>query len=319
MVKLRQPSQGLRGTSKMRTVRRSRQDLVFDVCNTALMLLFLFIMFYPLWFVLIASLSDIHEVGLGNVFLLPHRLTLDAYRNVIINDSIWTGYRNTIFYTAGGTLYGLVTMLPQPDLMDIKSLFGRSAVTWFFLITMYFSGGIVPSYILIKNLRLLNTPWVMIVGAVNVYNMIVTRTYFQCSIPGDIYEAAAIDGTNELIIFFWIALPLATPIIAVMALYYAVAIWNQYFSALMYVTKPTLYPLQLVLRNILIFNQTMITDPEYFASLSQDEQLLLVQKAHLAESMKYSVIYIASAPLLVAYPFVQKYFVKGIMIGSLKG
>ncbi len=282
------------------------------------MILFMIIMIYPMYFSIIASFSDINEVGAGNVYIIPRGFTLDAYKNVFINDQIWVGYRNTIFYTVCGMLYSLAIMIPVAYSLSKKELFGRNIVTWYFLVTMYFSGGMVPTYILIKSLGLLNTPWVMIVGSLSVYNMIVTRTYFSKSIPEEIYQSARIDGANELRCFFGIALPLSAPIIAVMALYFAVSIWNSYFGALIYITEKKLYPLQLVLRNILILNQTMLTDPEYFSSLSVDEQNLLIKKAHLAQSMKYSVIFIASAPLLMAYPFVQKHFIKGIMIGALK-
>ena len=300
-------------------ISESLGDRAFNIINNVLMFLFLLIMFYPLYFTVIISVSDINEVGLGHVFLLPKGFTLEAYRNVFINKDIWTGYMNSIIYASLGTLYALVIMLPVAYGLSKKDLFGKNVTTLFFLFTMYFSGGMVPSYILTQKLGLMNTRLVMIVGPVSVYNMIVTRTYFMTSIPSDIYEAAYIDGASEWRSFFNIALPLAVPVISVMALYFAVGSWNSCFNAMLYINNKKLFPLQLVLRNILILGQEMMMNREYFSSLSGDEQAIVMARARLAESMKYALIFIASAPLLIAYPFVQKYFVKGIMIGSLKG
>lgn len=300
-------------------IRESLGDRAFNTINNILMFIFLLIMFYPLYYTVIVSVSDINEVSLGHVFLLPKGFTLEAYRNVFINKDIWTGYMNSIVYASLGTLYALAIMLPVAYGLSKKDLFGRNVTTLFFLFTMYFSGGMIPSYILTQKLGLMNTRLVMIVGPVQVYNMVVTRTYFATSIPSDIYEAAYIDGAGEWRSFFKIALPLALPIISVMALFFAVGSWNSYFNAMLYINDKKLFPLQLVLRNILILEQEMMMNREFFSSLGGDEQAAVMARARLAESMKYALIFIASAPLLAAYPFVQKYFVKGIMIGSLKG
>ncbi len=300
-------------------IRESLGDRVFNTINNVLMFIFLLIMLYPLYFTVIVSVSDLNEVGLGHVFLLPKGFTLEAYRNVFINKDIWTGYMNSIIYASLGTLYALVIMLPVAYGLSKKDLFGRNVTTLFFLFTMYFSGGMIPSYILTQKLGLMNTRLVMIVGPMSVYNMVVTRTYFVTSIPSDIYEAAYIDGAGEWRSFFKIALPLSVPIISVMALFFAVGSWNSYFNAMLYINNKKLFPLQLVLRNILILEQDMMMNREFFSSLGGDEQAAVMARARLAESMKYALIFIASAPLLAAYPFVQKYFVKGIMIGSLKG
>lgn len=300
-------------------IRESLGDRAFNTINNILMFIFLLIMFYPLYYTVIVSVSDINEVSLGHVFLLPKGFTLEAYRNVFINKDIWTGYMNSIVYASLGTLYALAIMLPVAYGLSKKDLFGRNVTTLFFLFTMYFSGGMIPSYILTQKLGLMNTRLVMIVGPMQVYNMVVTRTYFATSIPSDIYEAAYIDGAGEWRSFFKIALPLALPIISVMALFFAVGSWNSYFNAMLYINDKKLFPLQLVLRNILILEQEMMMNREFFSSLGGDEQAAVMARARLAESMKYALIFIASAPLLAAYPFVQKYFVKGIMIGSLKG
>ena len=198
-------------------------------------------------------------------------------------------------------------------------MFGHALFTWFFLITMYFSGGMVPTYLLYKNLNLINNPMIMIItGGLSIYNMIVARTYFASSIPESLYESVRIDGGSEFDQFFRIALPLAKPVIAVITLYYAVGHWNSYFNAMMYLSNKKYHPLALVLRRILILNESVVSD-DMLANM--DARILedLTQKANMAVVMKYALVLISSAPLLIAYPFVQKYFVKGVMIGSVKG
>ncbi len=246
-----------RGRNK-NTIRLTGADLVFDVLNTIFMILFLLIMLYPLWFALIASFSNYNALSLGEVTLWPVGFNLVAYENVFINEEIWVGYLNSIIYTVGSTVFSLAIMLPLAYALSKKNLFGRGLFTWFFLFTMYFGGGMVPSFILMNNLGLTNTPWVMILGSVSAYNMVITRTFFMNSIPNEVYESAKIDGANEFRCFFQIALPLSSAIIAVMALYFAVGSWNSYFQALVYITKSALFPLQLVLRNILIEGQMLM-------------------------------------------------------------
>ena len=203
-------------------------------------------------------------------------------------------------------------------MLSKRQLPGRGLLMGYFFITMYFSGGMIPTYIQIKSLNLLNTPWVLIIGAgVNCWNLIVTRQFFSNTIPEELYESAEIDGASDLRAFLRIAAPLAAPIIAVMALFYAVGHWNSYYSALLYVRKSDYFPLQLVLRNILISNEMALAN----VMLDGDTEAIAAaaQKAYMAEAMKYALIFIASAPMLCVYPFVQKYFVKGVMIGSVKG
>ena len=298
-------------------MKKARADRVFDTCNIAVMVLLLLIMLYPLYYIVIASVSEPYDVAMGKVFLKPSGFTLEAYRNVFENRKIWVGYRNTVFYTLFGTLLNLGLTLPTAYVLSKKQLMGRTFFSWYFLIPMYFGGGLIPTYLLVKSLRLINTPVVIVImGGLSIYNMIVTRTYFTNSIPEELYESARIDGANECGGFFRIALPLAAPIIAVMTLYYGVARWNDYYTALIYVSKARYQPLQLVLRSILIMNESALVDA---GNLSSEEMELMARRAYMAEAMKYSIIFIASAPLLAAYPFVQKYFVRGIMIGSLKG
>ncbi|MEA4824247.1 MAG: carbohydrate ABC transporter permease [Clostridiaceae bacterium] len=302
-------------------MKRTRADVVFDTINVALMVVILVIVIYPLYFTLIASFSDPTQVALGNTALWIRDFTLEPYANVFKNGELWLGYRNTIFYTVFGTCWNLVLTLPTAYVLSKKYIPGRSAISWYFLFTMYFGGGLIPTYLTVLNLGLVNKPvTIIILGGLSIYNMIVSRIFFQNSIPPDLYEAAKIDGASEFRQFFQIALPLAAPIIAVMALYYGVGRWNDYFTALIYLNDTKYVPLQIVLRNILIQNKgmaNMLTQEQ----LQADEQMreYYERMKHMAEGMKYSVIYIASAPLLIAYPFVQKYFVKGVMIGSLKG
>ena len=275
--------------------------MIFDACNIALMILMMFLFMYPLYFIIIASLSEPRAVATGQVSLWIVDFTLAPYRNVLRDTRIWTGYKNSIIYTLAGTIYNLIVMLPAAYVLSKKKLPGRSVIMWYFLITMYFSGGMIPTFLLHKRLGWLNTRWILIFsGGINVYNMVVTRTYFSTSIPEDVYEAARIDGASNFQAFIKIALPLATPIIAVMSLYYGVAHWNDWFKAFIYVQKPAFAPLQLVLRQILIDNQSMLSE----AMLLGDEDMIVeAQKLiYMAEGMKYAVIFIASAPLLCAIP-----------------
>lgn len=297
---------------------KSKYDKVFDAINCTLLFILTLLMIYPLYFVLIASFSEPFEVANGNVLLWPKGFTLTAYRNMLKESGVWIGYRNSIFYTIFGTAYNLLLTIPTAYVLTKKSLPGRSLLTGYFFVTMYFGGGMIPTYLNIKNLGLLNTPWVLIIGTgVSCWNLLVTRQFFASSIPDELYESAQIDGANDFRQFLQIGIPLAMPIIAVMALFYGVGHWNAYYNALLYIRTSELHPLQLVLRNILISNEQMLLN----AQLEGDTEAMVVavQRAHMAEAMKYALIFIAAAPMLCAYPFVQKHFVKGVMIGAVKG
>lgn len=277
------------------------------------------ICFYPLYFTVIASFSDPYAVYTGKISFLPIGFTLEAYQEVMKNSQIWTGYLNTISYTLFGTAFNLVLTIPGAYALSKQRMFGRGFLMMIFVFTMYFSGGMVPTYIMYKNLNLINTRLILcVVGGVSVYNLIVTRTYFQNSISEELYEAARIDGASEMRIFWSFALPLAGPIIAVIALYYAVSHWSSYFNALLYVTKTSYQPLQLVLRRILIMNENAFAEAME-ADVSEEALAAALRRTYLATTMKYALVFIASAPMLAAYPFVQKFFVKGVMVGSLKG
>ena len=298
-------------------MKKRKKLTAFDIFNYIFMVCVLIITLYPLYFTVIASLSEPSAVAKGEVTWFPVEFTLDSYKSVLAYTQIWKGYANTIFYTVLGTLFNLFLTIPAAYGLSKKYLPHRNIIMGYFLLTMYFGGGMVPTYLLVKNLGLLNTRMVLVVVAgISIYNLIVTRTFFATSISDSIYEAARIDGAGELRTFVSIALPLAKPIIAVMVLYYAVAHWNDYFNALLYVTDKELEPLQSVLRRILIENQN--ADTILYTNMSAEELVDNAQRAYEAYTMKYTMVFIASAPLLVAYPFVQKYFVKGVMVGAVK-
>ena len=290
----------------------TRSDRIFNIISTTILVLVLFVCFYPLYFVVIASFSDLNAVNSGQVILFPKGFHLESYRRVFQNERILLGYRNTIFYTVAGTLINLAMTLTAG--YGLSNYFpGRKFVNLMIIFTMYFSGGIIPTYFLYKDLGILNSIWVMLLpGAVSAYNLIITRTFLSSNIPPELYEVAELDGCSRFRFFFSIVLPLSTVLIAILSLFYAIGHWNSYFNALMFLNDRKYHPLQLILREILIQNSVPIddatTDPEVAEVLRQIKELL-----------KYAVIVVSSLPILILYPFLQKYFVKGVMIGSVKG
>ena len=300
-------------------IKRHGKDVAFQAVVTGVTLAITLLLLYPLYFTVIASFSEPYEVVKGNVLLWPSVFTLDAYKYMLEEKSIWSGYGNSIVYTVFGTLYNVLLTIPAAYVLSKHDLPGRMLFTWFFFITMYFGGGLIPTYLLYRDLSLLNTRWSMILGTgVSCWNLIVCRQFFASSVPNELYEAAYIDGCSEIRAFLVIALPLSGAIIAIMLLFYGVGHWNNYFNALIYLTNSKLHPLQLVLRRILIQNQDMANQLETM-SMSGEEIEALTRRTYLAYAMKYALILISSAPLLIIYPFVQKQFVRGVMIGALKG
>jgi putative aldouronate transport system permease protein len=267
---------------------------------------------YPLYFIVIASISNPNMIYEGKVWFLPKDITFEGYQRIFNDSKIWLGYKNSIIYTFVGTIVNVAFTLMAAYALSRRDLYGRNLIMFLFLFTMFFSGGLIPTYLVVKDLGLLNTMWALILPkAVAVWNVIVARTYFQTSIPNELLEAAKMDGCSDAKFFWKIVVPLSKPIVAVMVLFYAVGHWNSYFDALIYLNNEDLYPLQLILRNILIQNEAstqMISDLDSLAA-----------KQRVSELIKYGVIIVASIPLLILYPFVQKYFVKGVMIGGIKG
>jgi putative aldouronate transport system permease protein len=293
------------------TIHDTRQDKVFNVVNYVVLGLFTLAVLYPLIYIMSASISDPLAVSSGEVWLWPVDLNLDGYRAVLEYHSIVQGFLNSVWYAVVGSLIALALTLLAAYPLSRRDLFGRNGLMFFFTFTMLFSGGLIPTYLVVHDLGLLNTRWAIVLpGAMGVWNMIITRTYYQVTIPNELLEAARIDGCSDFQFFWRIVLPLSKPIIAVNLLFVAVGQWNQFFNALIYLTNESLFPLQLVLREILIQNTI---DP------TQMDAAEMLRRQELRDLLKYCLIVIAMVPPLLAYPFVQKHFVKGIMIGSLKG
>jgi putative aldouronate transport system permease protein len=299
----------------MSVIGSTKQDRIFMIFNNLLLVIAFLLVAYPLIYIISSSLSSTSAVLAGRVTFFPVEPTLKGYKAVFENKHILTGYSNSILYTIFGTLINvIVTLLAAYPLsrVDFKQ---RNFFMFLFTFTMFFNGGLIPTYILINQLGMINTRWVMIIPtALSVWNMIITRTYFQSTISTELLEAAQIDGCGDFKFFGIVVLPLSKSIIAVITLFYAVGHWNAFFNGFIYLSKKDLFPLQLILREILILNQidsTMITNV-----VNVEE---MAAKEGLRELLKYSVIIVASIPVLCIYPFVQKHFVKGVMIGSIKG
>lgn len=289
-----------------------KDDLLFKFIIYSFVILLSIIILYPLWFVIIASFSNPDLVGSGKVLFFPKGITLEGYKYIFRDGRIWQGYKNTFIYTLFGTLLALLITVPAGYALSRNDMVGRGFLMKILIITKYFSGGLIPTYLVVKGLHLVNTPFVLIImGSFSVFNLILCRTYFMNTLPIELQEAAEIDGCNILQYFLGVAIPLSKPIIAIMALYYAVGHWNAFFNGLIYVTDAKFYPLQLILRDILISGQSV--DP-----LTLDPESLELMR-EIARTIKYGVIIVSSLPVLCLYPFVQKYFIKGIMIGSVKG
>ena len=294
--------------------RKSYSDKIFDIVNLLVMIILLFIFVWPLWFVVIASFSDPNQVWMGKVVLWPKGITLVSYEELLQYKRIWSGYANTIFYTVVGTLVNLVMTVCGAYPLSRKDFMPRHVVMIMLMITMYFSGGLIPTYLVVSKLGLVNTRWAMIIpGAMSVYNMIVTRTYFMNSIPSSLQEAATLDGASSFQYLIRVVLHLSKPILAVIGLYYAVGHWNDFYSALIYIYDDSMLPLQSFLRDILMSTKLTLNN------MSGVDMATAAAKAQLAQTLKYSVIIVSTVPVLCIYPFIQKYFVKGVMIGSVKG
>ena len=293
-------------------VRLSRQDKTYYSVVYTLVTLLTLIVLLPLTNVLACSFSAPESVASGKVLLWPVNFSVSGYERVFNTDEIWIGYANTLYYTIVGTFVNVfVTMICAYPLAR-RGLPYKSFFSFLFAFTMLFSGGLVPTYLLARNLHLLNTRWALIIpGAMGVYQMIVTRTFLVANIPQELLEAAQIDGCNDFRFFWSFVLPLSKAVIAVTAMQYAVGHWNSWFSAFLYLSDDKKYPLQMMLRRILVMNQIKASD-------YVDEETLVAMEG-MADLLKYSLIVVATVPILCAYPFIQKYFVKGIMIGSLKG
>ncbi len=290
---------------------RAPADIVFHTAVLILSVLCFIVIVYPLWFVVIASISNSDLVNQGKVVFWPMDIRFYGFEQIFQDSRILIGYRNTLIYVVGGTMLNMIVTMPAAYALSRPDFRMRNPIMLYFVFTMYFSGGLVPTYMQINALGLINTPWILLIMVlINTYNLIIARTFIQNTIPNDLYESATLDGANHFRIFWSIVLPLSKAIISVEILYYAVFHWNDYFYALIYTSNADIQPLQMVLRRILLQN-------EAFANGNGGVQGGYAQSS--ADQVKYAVMIVSTVPILLVYPFIQKYFEKGVMIGAVKG
>jgi len=293
-----------------KTLFEAKGDKYYYLINNIIMVILAIIVIYPLYFIIIASVSNPDAVMNGEVLLYPVKFSLEGYQRLLGENQIWVGYRNTILYTTIGTALNIFVTIPAGWALSRKNLAHRKFIMWFFIVTMFFGGGLIPFYLLISRLNWIDSPLALIVpSAVSVWNVFMTKAFYESNIPEELLEAAKIDGANEYRTFLSIILPISKPIIAVMVLFYAVGHWNSYFNALIFIHSANLYPLQLVLRDILIIAEGVTG--------SGDPQTILEQQ-RIANMIKYSSIIVSSLPIIILYPFIQRFFEKGFLIGSFK-
>lgn len=301
-------------TAEKVSVSQTRGDKVFGVINAIFIVFITIITLYPLIYVCSASISSPASVTSGRMWLWPTDITLEGYKRILKNSEIWMGYVNTIFYTVINVVISLAVTLPAAYALTVKSLPGRKFIVFVFSVTMFFSGGMIPLYVVCRNLGLVNTLWAVILpSATSMWYIILTRTFFQSTIPHELEEASEIDGCSVFATFLRIVIPLSAPIIAVMALYFGVGRWNSYFGEMIFLRDRGKFPLQLFLREILIvatFNQE---------NASNADAITMAEQLRIASIIKYATMIVATLPVIAAYPFIQRYFVKGVMIGSIKG
>jgi putative aldouronate transport system permease protein len=292
-------------------IRHCRQDRIFYFLNDLWLFLSMIVVLYPVIYVLSSSFSSANAVSTGKVILWPVDFSLAGYKAVFEHNGIVRGYLNTIYYTTLGTFINIIMTVLVAYPLSRNVMPGKKALSILFTFTMMFSGGLIPSYLVNSSLKLVNTRWVMLIpGALSIYNMIIAKSYFENNIPRELEEASQIDGCDHVTFLIKVVLPLSKSILAVLVLFYAVTHWNSYFDAFIYLNDEKLYPLQIVLRDILISNSVdgMIIDPE-----------LMAAKQGLSDLLKYSLIVVSSVPFMLVYPFIQKYFVKGTLVGAVKG
>ncbi len=292
-------------------IKEKRQDRTIDIIFTIILIIIAIICLYPLWFVVIASFSNPTEIAAGNVIFLPKDVSLDGYKEMLDHPEIWIGYRNSALYLFGGAFAGLATILPAAYALSRRNLKGRRTINFLFVVVMYFSGGIIPLYLLHNSLGWIDTPWVILIPtALNVSNMVIARSSFE-AMPEALYESAAIDGCDDFRFFFQFALPLAKATVAVLFLFYAINMWNQYMNFVMYIRTPELQSLQVIIRQI-----TTAVSKEGYEGMSAAQ---LMQEQKVRDLLKYCVVVIAALPFTILYPFIQKYFNGGVMVGAVKG
>ena len=292
-------------------IRGSRSDIVYFVIIGFFLALLTLIVVYPIYFIIIGSISNPDAVMNGEVIFWPVDITVSGYQALANETLIWAGYRNTIIYTAVGTAFNIVLTIPAGWALSRDYLPARKVINVFFIITMFFGGGLIPYYLICSTLGLVDNPLILIIGGgLSVYNMFMCKSYFTLNVPKEILEASEIDGCGEFRTFFDMVLPLAKPLISVMLLFYAVGHWNSYIDALIFIKQENFYPLQLVLRNILIVAESQ--------SQSGADAATITEQLRIANQIKYSSIIVSSLPIIILYPFIQKYFDQGFLVGSFK-
>ncbi|MFR8001660.1 MAG: carbohydrate ABC transporter permease [Hydrogeniiclostridium sp.] len=299
-------------TIKKKKLPQSRADKIINVVIYGIIILVLVAILYPLWLVVIASVSSSSAVMRGEVWIVPKEFSLTGYERIFSYTRLWNGYLNTIIYTVVGTVISLICTLPAAYALSKKEFYGRKLFTGMFLFAMFFNGGMIPTYLTMQNYGLLDTMWAVILpGAVATYNLILCRSFFVGNIPSDLWESAQLDGCSHAYFFMKIVLPISKAIISVMVLYYAVTYWNSYFNALMYLTSQEKYPLQIILRDILLVNSV--------DSATMTDSNAVDEMFEIMLTMKYGVIIVSSLPIIGLYLLVQKHFEKGVLLGSVKG
>jgi len=296
----------------------SLTNRVFYVFNAVFWVIIMLIVIYPLYLVFISSISDADAVSKGKVLWRPIGITLDGYQMILKNKQLWNSYANSLLYVVAGVLLAIAVTLLAAYVMSRREFFGKKTLTWFILITMFISGGLIPAFLNVRNLGLYNTRAFMIIsGSFSVWYMMVARVYIQTSIPEELYEAAMLDGASHFQYFFKVVVPLSKTILAVLVVYFGVGKWNDYFTGLVYLRDENLMPLQTVLRQILLGSQVNLS--EIAAKSSSDNMEAVIKARKLANIGKYCIIVVSTGPAVILYSAMQKYFEKGVMIGSLKG
>ncbi len=296
----------------------SMSNRMFYIFNSIFWIIVMILILYPLYLVIIASVSDPDAIVAGKVIWHPVDFSLIGYQAVLKYGELWTSYANSIFYTFTSVIISILATLGAAYALSRPRFFGKSVINMFFVFTMFFNGGLIPTFLVMRDLGLYNTRWVMILmGAVNVWNLMVARTYIQTNVPEELYEAAMLDGATHFQYFFRVVLPLSKTILAVLAVYYGVAKWNDYFTGLVYIRDRNLLPLQTILREILATLQ-VDKSGDYMMSMA-DSAATLQEATRIANVSKYCIIVVSTGPVVILYAFMQKYFEKGVMIGSLKG
>ena len=313
MAKAGKEIAGMKSYKGIRLLKNSNSDIIFDILNTSVLFAIMIVVLYPIYFIFTASFSDPNLVNMGKTWLLPSGVSLGAYKRILGDPQVISGYINSGIYTITGIIVNLFVTLTGAYALSRKDFKGGRIIMLLVIFTMFFNGGMIPTFLVVKKLNLVNTMWSMVLPvAVSTWNLLITRTYFSMLIPDELLEAAKMDGCGNFKFFIKIVLPLSSTIIAILTLLYGVSHWNSYFNALLYIYNSDKYPIQLILRNILIQNEVQ-------SGMVDAYQEGVAEQYRIGEMIKYAIIVFSCLPIMIVYPLIQKYFVKGIMMGAIKG